>query len=601
MTAAASSSNSRTARWAVLAIWLSATVIGIFLSLVVVEAAFVDGEYLPTGNDSFYHARRMLDFAVGERGFYEYDTRIDAPDGIWVPWPWAYDFLMGGAAAMATRLSPSLNPMAFLAHVPVAWLAVNAGLFLAAARQAGLDLRMTALAMLAFALAPFLQMMHMVGRVDHHFAEFTFVLLTTLLGLRWFSSTERLGAAIGLGIALGFAPGFHNGLFVLQIPVLLCAGVLWLRGYELAHRGVVAVAAALVAATLLVVLPSGPFRQGLFEFGYLSGFHLYVAACSGAVLAFLAFRQFDRKSLSMLAAGGILMVIPIFGQLGRGTAFLARELPFLEQVLEAMDPFTLTGRFGAGWTAAHYSWLWLAAVPLLIYYLWRLWRDRDPAAVFFAATTVFGLAFMLTQFRFYYFGLFSLIVGSLVAAQHALANVRWHKGAVFAALLGVLLIAYQPPLRGKLFDVYALGASPLYERARPVFLDLGDRCDAEPGLVLANQHDGNYLLYHTECSVISNTFMLTEQDEGRIDRIDELMRLTPAALRESAPEIDYLVLRRADFLEVSDGRYRLDRNRPLAALLLDRRPPAGFELIRTVWIEQEGQQRVYAKAFAVRR
>jgi len=73
--------------------------------------------------------------------------------------------------------------------------------------------------------------------------------------------------------------------------------------------------------------------------------------------------------------------------------------------------------------------------------------------------------------------------------------------------------------------------------------------------------DGNYFLFHTECSVISNNFMLTQMDERKIE---------------------------------------IDRNAPLgSALLLDVEPPEGFELIRTVWLEQNGQRVIYAKAFAV--
>ena len=175
--------------------------------------------------------------------------------------------------------------------------------------------------MLAFAIAPFVQLMHMIGRVDHHFMEFTCVLLVTWLGLRWFANTEDRVAAIGLGVALGLAPGFHNGLFVLQIPVLVCAGVLWLRGSQFSRFNLHALAVSLMLATLLIVVPSAPFREGMFQFGLLSGFHLYVAA------------------------------------------FVSRDLSFLENVIEATAPF------------------------------------------------------MLMQFRFNYFGLFALIVGTVLVVQ----------------------------------------------------------------------------------------------------------------------------------------------------------------------------------------
>ena len=588
-------------RAATIFMWLLATTIGVFLSMLVIDAAFFDGEYIPLGNDSFYHARRMLDTAVGERGFYQFDDRTHVPDGSWIPWPWAYDYLMGQAAGLAKWLSPSTNPMGFLSYVPVAWLAVNAALFLAAAGQAGLTLTNRALAMLAFALAPFVQLMHMVGKVDHHFIEFTFVLLVTWLGMRLFSVKQGRASAIGLGMALGLAPGFHNGLFILQIPVLVSVGLLWLRGEKLARKDLHALALSLVAATVVIVLPSGPFQHGMFEFGLLSWFHLYVAACTSVVLAFVGWRDFDKKSLLTLIGVCLLLALPLLGQLLHGAAFLSRDITILDGVLEAMSPYTLFfDQFGPLRTVAHYSWLLLLAPILLIYYLWCASRRGPPRDLFFAVMAVFGLAFLLAQFRFNYFGLFSLIVGTLLVAQRLADRFRWPNGLLTVGLLAGVLIAYQPPLRQHLFAVYALGAAPMYERARPLFLDLSARCEQEPGVVLANANDGNYLLFHTECSVISNNFRLTSEDELKIGQIDEMMRLSPEAIRAYQPDVKYLLLRVNDFIVEIDGRIEIDRSAPLARLLVSNSvPPDGFELIQTIRLERNGQSEIYAKAFAV--
>ena len=582
-------------------LWFVATAISVFLALLVIDSAFFEGEYIPMGNDSFYHARRMLDTAVGDRGFYQFDERIHVPDGSWIPWPWAYDYLMGHAARFAVWMSPSTDPLGFLTYVPVAWLAINAAIFLAAARRAGLTLAFCAIAMLAFSLSPFVQLMHMPGKVDHHFIEFSFVLLVTWLGLRWFSMPQSRASAIGLGLALGLAPGFHNGMFVLQIPVLLSVGLLWLRGEKLARGDLNALAWTLLATTVLIVLPSEPFRQGSFEFGLLSWFHLYTAACTSTVLAFMGWRGYDKKSLLTLAGVCILLAVPLLGQLTHGAAFLSRDISMLENVIEAMSPFTLFfDKFGPLKTVAQYSWLLLLAPPLLVYYLLCVLRRSSRRDLFFAVMTVFGLAFLMTQFRFNYFGLFSLIVGSLLAAQRLSERFQWQRGLVFVGLLASLLVAYQPPLRQHLFAVYALGAAPLYERARPLFLELAERCKQEPGVILAHENDGNYLLFHTDCSVISNNFMLTEKDESKIEQIGEMMRLSPDALREYQPDVKYLLLRVQDFIVERDGRIEIDSNAPLgSALLTDSEPPEGFELIRTIWLEQNGQPVIYARAFAV--
>ena len=593
--------GARLHRAAAIFMWLLATIIGVFLSMLVIDAAFFEGDYIPMGNDSFYHARRMLDTAVGERGFYQFDDRTHVPDGSWIPWPWAYDYLMGQAAWLAQWLRPSTDPMAFLSYVPVAWLAVNAALFLAAAGQAGLTLANRAMAMLAFSLAPFVQLMHMVGKVDHHFIEFTFVLLVTWLGLRLFSAKQDRAAALGLGLALGFAPGFHNGLFILQIPVLVSVGLLWLRGERLARQDLHALAVSLMAATVIIVLPSGPFQQGMFEFGLLSWFHLYVAACTAIVLTFVGWRSFDKKSLLTLIGVCLLLALPLLGQLLHGAAFLSRDISILDGVLEAMSPYTLFfDQFGPLRTVAHYSWLLLLAPILLVYYLWCAARRSPPRDLFFAVMAVFGLAFLMAQFRFNYFGLFSLIVGFLLVAQRLADRYHWQEGLLTVGLLAGILIAYQPPLRQHLFAVYALGAAPIYERARPLFLDLADRCEQAPGVILANANDGNYLLFHTECSVISNNFRLTSDDELKIAQIDEMMRLSPEELRAYQPDVKYLLLRVNDFIIEGDRGIEIDRSVPLVRLLLSNSElPDGFELIQSIRLERDGKTEIYAKAFAV--
>jgi len=293
--------------------------------------------------------------------------------------------------------------------------------------------------------------------------------------------------------------------------------------------------------------------------------------------------------------------LPLLGQLTLGAAFLSTDISILTGVLEAMSPYTLFfHEFGPLRTVAHYSWLLLLAPVLLVYYLWSASQRTSPRDLFFAVMAVFGLAFLLAQFRFNYFGLFSLIVGSLLVAQRIAAKLRWHGGFVVVGLLAGVLIAYQPPLRQHLFAVYALGAAPMYERARPLFMDLAERCEQEPGIVLANANDGNYVLFHTECSVISNNFRLTSEDERKIAQIETMMRLSPDALREYQPDVRYLLLRTSDFIIERDGRLEIDRSAPLARVLLSSsEPPDGFELIQTILLERNGGSEVYAKAFAL--
>lgn len=213
-------------------IWLLASLIAAFFALLTSDSAYVDGQYIPLTNDSFYHARRILDAAFGEHGFYQFDERIHVPDGTWIPWAWGYDFLIAKLTQVWLWVWPQTDPMAPMSFVSFAVIPVNCALFLAAASAFGLSMSMRVVAMLAFALSPFTQFQHSIGMIDHHVVEFTFVLLSLFLGARWFKDSADAGRAAVLGGALGLAHAVHNGLFLLQLAPLVCIFMLWMRGNE---------------------------------------------------------------------------------------------------------------------------------------------------------------------------------------------------------------------------------------------------------------------------------------------------------------------------------------------------------------------------------
>ena len=59
--------------------------------------------------------------------------RVHSFYGSVVPWPWAYDYLLAAVARVALwlRPAPTHSPCSF--YVPVAFILVNAALFVAAA------------------------------------------------------------------------------------------------------------------------------------------------------------------------------------------------------------------------------------------------------------------------------------------------------------------------------------------------------------------------------------------------------------------------------------------------------------------------------------
>ena len=591
-------------RLVLLGIWLLASLIATFFALLLRDSTIISNVYIPRGNDSFYHARRILDAATG-RGFYQFDPRLHAPDGAWIPWPWGYDYLMAKATQLALWLKPSLDPVMFISYVPVAWIFVNAGLFLAAASALRLSLGMRAVAMLCFALSPLTQLLHAIGMIDHHYVEHTFVLLNLWLGLRWFERRDDATRAIALGVALGAAPAFHNGLFVLQTIPLACVFLLWLRKEAPSARALTSFGIALLVVTQIILLPSEPYRRAMFEFGLLSWFHFYVALCTSVVMIVMGRLTYSRKNLGYLLGLGALLAAPLAAQVLSAAGFLSGKFSILDEIVEVQSPYRLFVQvFGPIQTVSYYSWLLLLTPVLLAFYAYRMLREVEPTRLFYAVAVVFGLGMMLAQFRFYYFGFFGMVTGGLALIEHFRERFRWHAGATLVATLAGMVLAYQPALRHRLFFVYAVGAEVEYASAFPLFLELGKLCAEDPGVVLASNDDGSAILYHTQCSVIANNFVLRPEDAHYIEESRRLMQLSPEQLRIQRPDIKYLLLRVRDFsvFENDDTVAVLKADNPMAKeLLIDEHPPAGFTLIRTIRrrIGQNGTPTLYARLYKV--
>jgi hypothetical protein len=588
-------------RWDV-AVWACASLLAAFFACLVRDAAVLDDTYLPTANDSFYHARRILDAAVGPRGFFQFDERLQVPEGAWIPWPWAYDWLMAKATQLALWLHPALDPMAFISYVPVAWILVNAALFMAACRAIGLSPEMRLVAMLAFALSPLTQLLHAVGMIDHHYVEHTFVLLAVWLGIRWFEQRDDRHRAIALGIALGIAPGFHTGLFILQLLPLAVVFLLWLRGNAPRAPVLWAFGIALVAATELVLLPSEPYRRFMFEFGLLSWFHFYVALCSAGVMAFMGWQRASARSFAGLGVLSALLAAPLAQQVLSGAGFLSGSFSIQSEIREVHSPLHILRTDGPVEAASYYSWLLLIAPGLLAFYAWRIVRERAPERLYYAAAVVFGLAMLLSQLRLQYFGFFGFVTSGLLLLDGLRKRQRWHRGATFLAALALLVLAYQPVLRERLFIVYAPGADVDYASAYAIFLDLNRLCAEDPGVVLASPDDGNAILFHTDCSVIANNFILRPADKAHIDEVDRLMRLPPEEILRQRRDVKYVFVRARDFSAFDGDVATLAAQNPIAReLFIDEEPPEAFSLVKTVRtkIGEQGVDGIYARLYKV--
>ena len=589
------------------AAWLLTSAVAVTLALLVTSASYVDGEYIPAGIDAFYHARRILDTAIGERGFYQFDNMIHVPEGSWINWPWGYDYLMATLLSFALWLRPSLDPMAFLVHVPVVWLCLNMGLLALVARRMSLSPSLTAVAMLGYAMLPLTQTTHGVGNIDHHYVELTFVLATLWAGLGFFSADQNPRAAITLGIVLGLACAFQNGLFILQIPVLGCFFALWLRGQMPEVGSLYRFAAALVGSTLLVLLPSAPFQDMQFQFWTLSWFHLYIASCSAIGVLFLGLRQFNLNNVGLLAILGVVLVSPLFAKILTGAAFLGGDLIYLDQITEVMSPLArLDDMGGVVWLAAFYSYLVFLTPVLIILFAMRGATSKEPQIIFFSICVVLGLILMVTQIRFNPFGTWALLIPTALLLQDF---SRRHKISMLATTAGALLIiafVFQPALKSRLIRKYPVGLDYEYAGSRSLFKSLGESCQADPGVVISYSDDGHYIRYHTDCSVIANNFIMTPQHEEKILEVDRKLQLDPEQFLEQVTDVDYVFVRMfGSFEEGPNGIQAspiervVSRNSPLfIGLTFGEDIPPEYQLIDEIMVGG-GRDFAFARVFKI--
>ncbi len=277
-------------------LWLFASTVAFTLAMHGLSGALIDGVYIPADHDSFYHARRILAALAAPWQLVQFDPRIHAPEGSWVTWPWAYDTLMAALARSALLFMPAQQPLAVLDTIAPLAVTLSTALVLGCARQLGLRFALQVAAVMSFALAALTRDLHRVGMLDHHYVEHIFVLATLYCGLRWCRQLNDTGAARWLGVVLGLAPAFHNGDFILQVPVLATLAVLWWR-HALPPRAAMQFAGALLFTTALMLLPSQPFRLGMFSYTLHSWFHLYVAAGSAGTVAWMCWRPANRTNV----------------------------------------------------------------------------------------------------------------------------------------------------------------------------------------------------------------------------------------------------------------------------------------------------------------
>ena len=369
--------------------------------------------------------------------------------------------------------------------------------------------------MLFFAASPLTQTLHRVGMLDHHYVEYTFVLASLYLGLGWFGDLSSRRRAIALAAVLGAAPAFHNGLFILQLPVLVTLAVLWVLKRPIDRGAALAFALTLVAATALFLAPSEPFRRGEFSYYLHSWFHLYAAGCTALLCVLASAIRFTPAAAAGLCAVLAAMAAPTLPQLQHGRDFLFGGHPLLERIAEFGNvPRDIAA--GRWWrlTLFYSPLLWL--LPLGIGGLfWRLRRDSGNASIHFLVQAVIGSFLLLQTFRLHYFGTFALILPlcRLIddarelrpAPLRVAAAQRLRSACSSAAPLAL------GPARPASTSTSSRTSHAVRRAAAASTQALGAACRKAPGVVLADPNDGHPIRYHSECSVIADNFITTPQ------------------------------------------------------------------------------------------
>ena len=89
-----------------------------------------------------------------------------------------------------------------------------------------------------------------------------------------------------------------------------------------------------------------------------------------------------------------------------------------------------------------------------------------------------------------------------------------------------------------------------------MFASLADSCSAHPGTAISYSDDGHYIRYHTDCSVMSNNFLMTPLHEKKILEVDRMLQLDPEQFLLEVSGVDYIFVRMYGIFENDRDGFR---------------------------------------------
>lgn len=570
--------------------------------------------WFPLEQDSFFHARRILDAAKDLGAFYEFDPKIQAPEGAWLSYPWLYDYGLGLVLKFFMWLFPKANPVKIMNHFPLGFLALNNWIFLALTGTLELKPKHRFLAALCFILLPLNVRLHMLGHLDHHAAEYTFVLLTLWLGLEFFKCPHKRWPAVALGLGFALAPGVQCGLIVLQAWFLMALFLEWcLNGKINQDYQLSLFIKAFSLGQVLVLLPSEPFRKFMFFLHFLSWFHALVAVITVSTVCYLRRYHYSKRHFFQLLILLLLLSAPAWVEFNRGLNFIANRIDYLVGT-EEMKLTDLNVHSNTCLVLLHP--LSLMGVLFWSVFFKKTWRYYG------AIHLLGGFVFFLAQRRFHYYGnlvLFLPLVCWMDLLDRQVFKIKksiyWYWGTgLFVVVSCVCAVPWKG--RGILLQgqdskelFYLMGHSWDYHLNFDLLQRLQSECQNSPGLVLAQPHLGNYIRFHTNCSVLSTRMLIAEQDFNKARRTQQLLGGSLKEFLKAKEPIKY-ILTNGRFHVLKGGRLAI--NRPEAGDDLETQLLYGpvhawekqFQLIGTQWLDwsldNRGDEFIFSRLFKVR-
>jgi len=583
-------------------IWFFGSCIGFYFASMHLEAAISGDSIAPFGPDSFSHAKRILNLLeTGE--LIQFDPLVNSPHGAYVPWPWAYDSLIAIITYVASIVFLNTSFLEIIVRLPPFIIFLNGALVVVLCKVLRLPPIFALMAMLCFSLSPLTQDLHFIGRIDHHMIEFSFVIGSLILGVLYFNNNYSKKTAIAYGVLLGLAPAFHNGLFILQLPLLLTLFLLWVLRIKL-NGSLIHFCFSLLSTTFLFLLFSEPFREGYFNFYYHSWFHLYIALCVSFMTTCFYLVKFNKVNLTIMIIVSLLLAFPVVSDLTGGFQFVSTGNSIYSSIQEFARPISWKHSDNLiPKVRLHFYTGLLLVLPITIsiFIFWGV-SQKKPHIYFFVISSVFGVVLLLAQYRLNYFGSFSLYMPLLLICNDLSEKYKNRRNIIIGYLI-LVIFAFYYPVKNVLLRERALSGSYGYELSYKVLNELGESCKHEPGTVLATWDDGHYITFHTSCSVIASNFIITPLDFDRVKFSTKMLSSRPEDILQTKL-IDYVFVRRRDDFwnyKTADDVKKIN-DLLVSELLFSNYYPENYKLIaKADYSYDNGEMQPYAKVFKIKR